>query len=262
MAPLRSSPRLVLAILALLLASLGLLVFLPRADEEPPQPLALFTTLPIYWAEGAEITEVLGGTVEIPWARAAIEQHRPLAPLDVLTDEGLRQFADILIAQPRVLSPQENVVLDDWVQGGGHLLLFADPLLTAGSRYSIGDKRRPQDVALVSPILNHWGLSLAFDEAQPREHGRVTLLDGELPIELAGSLELLPPRPETSNSCEVLERGIAAECRINRGKVLVIADAALLDPAATDRADRADMLQRLMDRAFAREGPDSGILRE
>ena len=65
-----------------------------------------------------------------------------------------------MMIQPRPLSPQENVALDNWVAAGGRLLLFADPALTEDSAFAIGDRRRPQDVVLLSPILARWGLEL------------------------------------------------------------------------------------------------------
>jgi hypothetical protein len=155
--------------------------------------------------------------------------------------------------QPRPLSPAENVALDDWVAGGGGLLLFADPALTADSAFPVGDRRRPQDIVLLSPILGRWGLRLEFDETQSDgEH--VTELEGTvLPVNLRGRLALQPGGRRDA-SCRIEAAGLAAECKIGRGRVLAIADAALFEPVAgRDLATRQTALVGLMSRAF--EGP-------
>ena len=51
------------------------------------------------------------------------------------------------------------------MRGGGRVLLFADPMLTRHSAFALGDRRRPQDVVLLSPILARWRLELQFDES-------------------------------------------------------------------------------------------------
>ena len=80
----------------------------------------------------------------------------------------LSHVTRLLLAQPRALSGPENVALDAWVRGGGHLLLFADPMMTGESRFGIGDRQRPQDVILLSPILNRWCRDPQFDQNQPQ----------------------------------------------------------------------------------------------
>lgn len=62
---------------------------------------------------------------------------------------------------------RENVALDDWVRAGGARALFADPLLTFNSRFSIGDRRRPQDVATLSPILTRSARLERDEDAAP-----------------------------------------------------------------------------------------------
>src|SRR6478752_6465849 len=153
--------------------------FLMRS--EPREPLALFTSLPIYWREAGDISAALDPDGKPHWARSLIEEDRELRPLDVLTPEALKPFHDLLVAQPRALAPAENVALDGWVRGGGHLLLFADPMLTAQSAFAVGDKRRPMDVALLSPILSHWDLELRFDPAQQQGEVKRDVLGVDVP---------------------------------------------------------------------------------
>lgn len=206
------------------------------APEDPAQAatdrLGLMTSLPIYWPEAHNVGELLRNDEKPGLARQALETRFALEPIDALTPEVLRRYDRMLLAQPRALAPAENVALDAWVRNGGRLLLFADPMLTSHSDFALGDKRRPQDVILLSPILTHWGLTLTFDPDQ-REAERVVQLAGSaVPVALAGKFSILP-----GGSCEISGEGILARCRIGRGTVTVLADAAVLDDASDGDAD-------------------------
>jgi hypothetical protein len=229
---------------ALVLLPFALLSASCRGDAERER-LGLFTTLPIYWAEAHDIAGMLHEEQQRHWVRDLIEQRYAITPLDSLAGgRSLSGFDKLLLAQPRALSPQENVALDEWVRRGGRVLLFADPLLTAHSRFPLGDKRRPQEVALLSPLLTHWGLSFRFDEAQPAVQRTVSLLGEEAPVEMAGQLGSLP-----GGSCAFLAEGLAADCAIGKGRVLVVADAALLDGEVQNgEATLAALLARAFDR--------------
>lgn len=211
-------------------------------------PLGLFSSLPIYWNESGSVTEALDRADELHWARTGIEQDYRLMPLDTLDGDELGRLDKLIMAQPRPLNGPENVALDRWVRDGGRLLLFADPFLTEQSRYSLGDKRRPQDVVLLSPILRRWGLELTFDEAQPESERTVRFGSIALPERLGGRMRLIEPGAPAN--CAVLAEELVANCRIGAGRVLVIADAALLE---TDRptGEGAPVLRALLDRAFA-----------
>ncbi len=218
------------------------LLFLPRSAPTPPAqrpPLGLFTSLPIWWGEADDMAARVAAPQNPHWARAVLEEQHKVLLLDTLVaPEG---FADLIMAQPRPLEPQENARLDGWVRGGGHVLLFADPMLTWESRFALGDRRRPQDTVLLAPILAHWGLSLEFD---PGEAG------GQLAAarENAGTLAVQPGGDAT---CRIEQDGLIADCRIGKGRALIVADAALLEPAE-QAARQASTLRALMDRAFKR----------
>ena len=216
-------------------------------DKTAAQSIGLFTTLPILWAESEELRGLLASDAPMHWALAALRRHGAVRALDTfLADDSAPPLAGVgllIMAQPRALAPQENVALDGWVRAGGRLLLLADPLLTEESTYAFGDRRRPQDVVLLSPILAHWGLRLTFDDEQPAGERVVALLGGKLPVNLPGQLT----RTRSGRGCALLAGGIAASCRIGRGKVLIIADAALLEkdrPASA--AGNHEMLDRLL----------------
>lgn len=224
---------------------------------QPPREkplIGLFTSLPIYWGEAADMADLLSAEREQHWVRGELERQYRLQPLDVLVDgEGPNSLAGLrhlVLAQPRALSPVENVALDGWVRRGGRLLLFADPMLTEESHLPLGDRRRPQDVALVSPILNHWGLRLEYDESQSAGVRTATLYGNDVPVDLAGRLSLLAANPSDGPRCIVTGNGLAAECAIGKGLALIVADAALLDAHAPDPDDRAPVLTSLAGRAF------------
>jgi len=214
------------------------------ARPAPRTQLGVFTSLPIIWNEASGPAEMLNAHQAPPWPRVALEDRFRIVALNTLLK--LDPLDDLLIAQPRPLAPQENVALDGWVRRGGHLVLFADPMLTAPSRFAIGDPRRPQDIALLSPILAHWGLELRFDEAQP--FGLRESAGSALPVNLSGYWAKLP-RGEAD--CRIEQAGLVANCRIGAGRALLVADAALFE-ATPDPAGRAALLHAMLTRAFTR----------
>jgi len=210
---------------------------------EAIQPLGLFTSLPILWSEQADLRDVLAEPHEPHWAKAALAKHGKIVALNTLLD--LSAFDRLILAQPRPLSPDENVALDRWVRAGGRVLVFADPMLTEESAFTLGDRRRPQDVVLISPILARWGLELRFDDAQPgglRENAGEDI-EVNLPGQLTGTAGGF------ESHCDIGAEGLIARCRVGKGRAVIVADAALLEMFGSGDA-RADRLEMLMDETF------------
>ena len=195
------------------------------AGPQGTPELGLMGTIPIYWGESEGFGELLAGSGSEHWARARLEAEYSLQPLDTLSEESLAGLEYLMLAQPRALSAEENIALDAWVRGGGQLLLFADPLLTGESRFAIGDRRRPQDVILLSPILRHWGLALEFDDEQAAGYAMAPTAGAPLPVNLPGSFAAR----EGEADCSIRAGGVLAECAIGKGRAVILADAALLD---------------------------------
>lgn len=217
-------------------------------DEVPAEPLPLFTSLPIFWPEAPDIATTLKGEEQPHWARAAIEAQRALRPLDTLDAATLGGQRELLMIQPRPLSPAENVALDSWVAAGGHLLLFADPALTEASTFALGDRRRPQDIVLLSPILARWGLRLEFDAEQVAgEHAAAVSEGVAVPVNLPGRFAVMTGG-RADAVCRIEAEALLAVCRVGRGRVLAIADAALFERA--DDPVRRAALDALLARAF------------
>ena len=225
----------------------------PNASGNADRPIALFTSLPIYWGEAHDLGAMIGGKAAPHWARQAIERERQLRPLDTLDADALDGARDLLLVQPRPLSPDENVALDEWVAGGGRALLFADPALTEDSAYAIGDPRRHQDVVLLSPILGRWGLALEFDDDQPLGERAVRLGDGAtIPVNLPGRFAVRTAGRGDA-ACTVAAEALVADCRVGAGRILAIADAALFERGAVGATpQRRAALKALLERAFAR----------
>lgn len=232
----------VLAVAAVLVA-----IILWRAPSPLAQPdwrIGLFTSLPILWNEAAALDELLDAKDQPHWARAVLEDRGTVVPLDTLLD--LAHIDVLMVAQPRPLAPDENVALDAWLRGGGRLLLFADPMLTEESAFPLGDRRRPQDVVLISPILARWGLQLRFDDAQPP--GERESAGEHVPVNLSGEFGLVAGGHDAA--CLIGQNGLIARCRVGKGRAVLVADAALLDREANGGA-RISALCRLFDEAAA-----------
>lgn len=235
---------------ALLVAALVLWAMQPR-DAVRGAPIGLFTTLPILWNEAPDIAAQLNDPAPPHWARSELEARGDIVPLDTLAASGsaspLANLSRLVIAQPRPLSPQENVALDAWVRDGGRLLLLADPALTQHSDFPIADPRRPQAVALLSPILARWGLELTFDDAQPFGERMQAGPTVPVPVNLAGRWRLAPA-PGGGEPCGTVADGLVAICALGKGRVVAVADAAVLEPEDPAGARRA-ALNWLLDEA-------------
>ena len=150
-----------------------------------------------------------------------------------------------MIAQPRVLSPAENVALDNWVRGGGRLLLVIDPAYTEESAFPLGDPRRPPAQAMLSPILARWGLELQFDAGQPLELKVQDVMGLNVPTVLPGRFAT-----RGQGNCRLWGDGLAVTCAIGKGRIFALADAALLERDDPGSAG-AHAFSALLDSAFA-----------
>lgn len=240
-------PRLWLGLLVLLAVIAGL-TLLTRSRGAAGEPIGLFTSLPIMWNEAGDVGELLKPDQAPHWARAEIASRGPVVALDTLGGAGgpgqLAGLRRLVIAQPRPLSPQENVALDSWVRAGGHLLLMADPALTEESRFAIGDPRRPQAVVLLSPILGRWGLDLRFDDAQPFGERRGDVMGVTIPANLPGHWTT-----RGQSNCKLWGDGLVVTCAIGKGRLVALADAAVLERDDPDGA-RSKAFAWLLDSAF------------
>jgi len=236
------------AIIAVVLAAFGLAVLAsgwlyPHEEPKeccgsPDEPerlgkLGLVTSLPLYWADGADLLELAGGDAKQPWQREVLERRAELVPLDTLAaDESASdRLADLdylAVIQPRGLSPADNVALDDWVRAGGKLLLVLDPLLTGEYAAPLGDPRRPADTALIPPVVKRWGLSVQAPIHEVWEDGifEVDLAGTSFTVSHGGTVVIADP---AAASCQLHAGAVVARCAVGEGQVTLLADAAVFE---------------------------------
>jgi hypothetical protein len=231
------------------------------APTDSAAPLGLMTSLPLYWGEGADVADLAAGRGGVPWQRAALETRYAIRPLDTLSpvpalspdapdSDPLAGLTRLAVIQPRGLSPSDNVALDRWVRGGGRLLLALDPALTGAYDLPLGDPRRPVDAALIPPVVERWGLAVSFDEGQTPVVTYVPLSETTevgagggarpvpFPLALAGRIAL----DAATADCVLQADAAMAVCRVGRGRVTLIADAALFEHAELAGTDGAGLL--------------------
>lgn len=233
------------------------------AGAPPGQEIiGLYSSLPIAWGESEDIRGFLADDAAPHWVLEALRAQGRVVPLDTLANaQGVLPLPSdgvVVLAQPRPLTAQENVALDAWVRGGGRVLLFADPMLTAHSLFGPGDPRRPQDMAMLSPILGRWGLELLFDDTQDAGER----WENGIPVNLPGRFQVLGKSGagksggavgkagDVAANCRIESRDLIADCTSGKGRILALADAALLEnpEESADLGQRRRILSGLLQR--------------
>ena len=231
------------AALILILAAGPLLYF--RHGSSPPvpaarpaaarPPLMLLTTLPLMFPEGFTLKAPPSVALE------ALQSRYRIVPISVADAAELDHRRLLLMAQPQAQPAGALVDLDNWVRGGGRVLLLADPALEWPSDRPLGSLLRPPFAFADTGLLAHWGLRL---QAPDRLRKAEVKFDGlELSTRSPGSLTV------TGHECSVESGGFIARCRIGAGKATVIADADFLNvPPGKGESANLDALLNELDR--------------
>jgi ABC-type uncharacterized transport system len=214
-----------LLVLGLVLLLSALRYIRPEAEAAKPV-LGLMTTLPLQWSEGGIEADLAADAKPHP-AYARLQERYDVRPLDNFDELDERRLPLMLLAQPRALAPAELVKLDTWVRAGGRLLILADPALQWGSLYPLGDKRRPLFTSLLSPLFSHWGLELVLPMSDQQAIA-MREVDG-LNIRTQTPGEWLPKPGKATATCQIEPHNLLADCRVGKGRALLVADADLLD---------------------------------
>ncbi len=224
--------RLAIGALCILLAVLagGAAYKMSGAMDAGPKPaLGLTTSLPLQWSEGGIEADLAEDAQPHPvFLRLSLQYN--VQPIDNLQRLQTSRVWTLLLAQPRALRPAELVALDSWVRSGGRALVLADPALQWGSLYPLGDKRRPLFTSLLSPLFTHWGLELVLPMND--DSAFVIRKLGSANIRTKTPGEWLP-RENTKGAaaapCRISAQGLLADCRIGKGRAILVADADFLD---------------------------------
>lgn len=195
------------ALLLFVLAGCG------RVAERGDKPeLMLLTSLPIVFSEefsldqkGSPLLDELGKSYRV-------------VPIDTADKKTLARAKLLMMAQPRAQAPEDLVALDEWVRGGGRLLLFADPMLEWPNDKPLGDLTRPPVMFADTGLLGHWGLRLDA----PNQRGPVIgMIEGKsFTTVSSGTLH---------GGCAISDARLIARCDIGKGKAVIVADADLLN---------------------------------
>lgn len=195
----------------------------PRPEAERTS-LALITSLPLVFGEQFGLGD--GGSP----ALTRLEQRYNVVPVGVADRKSLKGQSLLLMAHPRAQPAEVLVQLDQWVKGGGRLLLLADPKLDWPSSRPVGDLLRPQPAFADTGLLKHWGLRLSGPEAGNSDS--------------RGHLA-------STGKCIVVGGGMIARCSIGRGWATVIADADFLNVEDSE-ADNLSLLVGELNRLESR----------
>lgn len=215
-------------------------IIIPREESlESPRPdLMLMTALPIIWGESGAFDPASKPAEAYKHLQAEFD----VRPLDVLETAELSSGKLLLLAQPRGLNPEELVALDLWVRRGGRALILTDPLLIWPSSLALGDVRRPPPIGLLSPLLDHWGISLEAG----RPHRKTQVQEQLVQRRKLALVE--PGRFRASNAdCTLSGGGLIARCAIGAGRVVLVADADLMHDASWVGPGSASRTSRMAD---------------
>lgn len=216
--------RALLVLMAAIIAAIGLAFALQpgrravgeRAAGQRPT-LLLLTSLPLVFNEQFSLQGAGSPALK------ALQMRYRVVPISVSDEKDLVKGRLLLMAHPLAQPAEDLVALDEWVRGGGHLLLLADPLLEWPSSRPLGDPLRPPPMFMDTGLLAHWGLRLdAPDRRGPA-------------LRRLGDSDVLTVSPgKLSGACNISPDRLIARCRLGKGLAIVVADADLLD---VDRLD-------------------------
>ena len=127
--------------------------------------LLLLTSLPLLFGEGFAVKDAGSPALK------ALETRYRVVPISVTDPAELAKGRLLLMAQPLAQPAEDLVALDQWVRGGGRMLLLADPALEWPSERALGDPLRPLPMFMDTGLLGHWGLRLDAPEQRGEARG-------------------------------------------------------------------------------------------
>jgi hypothetical protein len=235
---------------ALALGALGLAFALsacaPAPPDAPKQDLHVLTSLPLFLGEG-DIKSMLAGKTGPNALVVRLGEKHNIRPLDVADAQHLASVKQLLMIQPALIPPAELVALDNWVKAGGKAVILADPDLAWPHNYPLGDPRAPPASTLLDPLFKHWGLILEGQRATPQTSF------GEIDAQRVALVNPGHWRLE-GGTCKIQTHRLEANCVIGRGRVILIADADLVDPRLWQQTaqDNLPFIESLLGRLESR----------
>jgi len=186
-----------------------------RAAQPPPNSrpaLLLLTGLPLLLGEDFSL-DASGSP-----ALTVLQMHYRVVPISVTDPRELAKGKLLLMAQPVAQTAENLVALDNWVRGGGRILLLADPMLEWPSKRPLGDLLRPPAMFMDTGLLSHWGLGLDAPDVR-----------GPAQRQLGGREVVAVSPGRLHGTCVVTADAFVARCRVGKGWATVVADADFLN---------------------------------
>lgn len=200
-------------------AVIGLGYAAPNKQISPK--LAILTGLPLRW-QGDDLAAMLASGPSDAPVLAELRKRFDIDLIDSVAD--LPDDALLLVAHPRALAPEELVRLDALTAQPRTIVILADALSGWTPPFALGDPRNPPVTSLLTPLLDHWGITLAAPA--PDGAGDVDVFVGpsgqKLRLHSAGRFTRLPAGCATWGDRRV------ARCPIGRANVWLVGDADLL----------------------------------
>lgn len=231
------------------------LFYRPAVASADAPPATMMTGLPLRWAGGGDIAAIIAGERADDPALVRLEAAGPVQLVDSLVESVPPSGGALLVAHPRALAPQELVAIDAFVRGGGRAVVLADALSGWPAPHAIGDPRNPPVTSLLTPLLDHWGVTLAGADPADAAIRAADVEGARLRLASAGRFTRLP------RGCRAYDDAHVARCPIGAGQVWLVGDADLLfaplwaPPAAgAEHLRPADTMAWLAARLWPRAG--------
>ena len=197
-------------------------LYRPFAAAAAAPPATMLTGLPLRWTGGGDIAAMIAEGARDDPALARLEASGPVKLVDSLVNNVPPRGGALLVAHPRALAPQELVAIDAFVRGGGRAVVLADALSGWPMQYPLGDPRNPPVTSLLTPLLDHWGVTLGASPVGETQAVAVDVDGARLRLFSAGRFDRLP------RGCRAYGGRRVALCRIGAGEAWLVGDADLL----------------------------------
>ena len=196
----------------------------------PPQAgrTVLITSLPlVQWPGDGALTA--GPSEAIALVALRQQLGRKVVPVGALGEGELLNDDRLLLAHPAALDPASLVEIDRFVRSGGRAVILADGLSSWPRPFPFGDPRNPVVTSMLTPLLDHWGLTLDAPTPGSAAGGAVAVRDGayKLTLHSPGHFAEVPSTCRPAGGTRDGRVTIVA-CRIGQGTAVILADADML----------------------------------